>query len=465
MKTTYDLAVVGGGPGGYVAAIRGAQLGMSVALVEKEATLGGTCLNLGCIPSKALLESSELYAAALHKFSAHGIRFQGLDLDLEQLQQRKEKIVSDLTSGLNTLVRKNKIDRLRGHGRLRSPGKIVISGDDGGEIGASSIIIATGSRPVDLPSLPFDGRLVVSSTEALCFGTVPKRLAVVGAGAIGLELGSVWSRLGSEVTVLELLPQICPASDRQMCTLLQRTLVKQGLAFKLEVKVEGADVGTDVVDLRYRTARGQQERLTCDRVLVAVGRRPCVDDLGLDSAGIVIDERGRIAVDQQLRTNVDGIYAIGDVVRGPMLAHKAEEEGIAAAETIAGKPGHVNYEAIPAVVYTWPELAEVGLTEEAAKSRGLDYKVGRYAFAANGRARSLGETEGMVKLIADARTDRLLGAQIVGPRASELIAELVLSIEFSAAAEDIARTCHAHPTLSEVVKEAALAVGGRLIHG
>ena len=465
---TFDTAVIGAGPGGYVAAIRAAQLGQKTCLVEAR-DLGGTCLNVGCIPSKALLESSELYSVARNKFAEHGIQAEPVGLDLKQMMKRKTKIVGELVGGLKMLMKKNKITVYNGRGRLKSASEVVVEPVDGGSgkaetFSAKSIVLATGSAPIELPFLLFDGTHVVSSTEALSFDRVPEHLVVVGAGAIGLEMGSVWARLGAKVTVLERLPRIVPAADAEMAKALQKSLAKQGLNFELGCEVKGADVDRGQVKLHYTDTKGEAQELICDRVLVAVGRRPVSNDLGLEEVGVTI-ERGRVVVDEHFRTSVNSIYAIGDVVRGPMLAHKAEDEGVAVAEIIAGKPGHVNYHAIPNVVYTWPELAEVGLSEEAAKEAGHKVKVGRYRFAANGRAKTLGDTEGLVKLIAEAETDQLLGAHIVGPRGSDMIAELVIAMEFSASAEDVARTTHAHPTLAEIVKEAALAVDARPIHG
>ena len=463
---SYDVIVIGAGPGGYVAAIRAAQLGLRTALVEKDESLGGTCLNVGCIPSKALLESSELFHMARHAFSDHGIEPASVKLNLPQMMARKASIVKELTDGIGMLMKKNKVDVLRGRGVLKGAGRVEVeAGGKSQSYGASHVVLAMGSVPVELPFLKFDGRRVITSTEALALDEVPQHLVVVGAGAVGLEMGSVWSRLGAKVTVVELLPRVAPFADAQMSTLLERALKAQGLAFKLGAKVTGAEVLEDGVALKVENAKGEMEAVACDRVLVAVGRKPCTGTAGLAEAGVALDDKGRIAVDDGFATSVAGVYAIGDLVRGPMLAHKASEEGSAVAERIAGKPGHVNYDAIPNVVYTAPELACVGLTEEQVKAAGTPYKVGKFYFKANGRAKSLGETDGMVKLIAHADTDRLLGAHIVGPRASELIGELVVATEFKASAEDVALTSHAHPTLSEAIKEAALAVHKRAIHG
>jgi dihydrolipoamide dehydrogenase len=463
----YDLVVVGAGPGGYVAAIRAAQLGMRVACVEKRATLGGTCLNVGCIPSKALLDSSELYHLAKERFSRHGIKVGDLGLDLAAMLARKDKVVKELTDGLRGLFRKNKIDTVSGTGRLASPTAVAVRKSEGGEVTLETrhILLATGSEPIALPFLPFNGRTVVSSTEALAFDKVPGHLLVVGGGYIGLELGSVWHRLGAKVTVVEFLPRIVPMADVEVGTLLFKSLVKQGLEFHLETKVTGAKVQGDRVAVTAEAKGGQALSFDCDRVLVSVGRRAYVEGLGLAEAGVAYDPKtNKVAVNHSFRTNVPTISAIGDLIDGPMLAHKAEDEGVACAEILAGKAGHVNYETIPSVIYTWPEMASVGITEEQAKERGLAYKVGKFPFLASGRAKAMDESEGLVKVIADAGTDRVLGVHIVGPRASDLIAEAVTTMEFAGSAEDIARICHAHPTLSEAVKEAALAVERRAIH-
>jgi len=462
---TFDLIVIGAGPGGYVAAIRAAQLGMKTALVEKDAALGGTCLNVGCIPSKALLESSEQFHAAGHAFAAHGITAENVKIDLAAMMARKTTVVKTLTDGVATLMKKNKVTVVRGLARLSGPGKVSVTVDGATtEYGTKFVLIATGSVPVQLPFLPFDGERVVTSTEALSFTEVPKRLAVIGAGAVGLELGSVWNRLGSQVTVVELLPNITPFADTMASKFLQRALAAQGMEIKLQHKVTGAEVGPSGVVLKVEDPKGQPLTVEADKVLVSVGRKPCTDTAGLREAGIVFDGP-RVAIDDHFRTNLEGVYAIGDVVRGPMLAHKAEEEGIAAVEIMAGKAGHVNYDVIPNVVYTHPELAMVGITEEQAKAEKVPVKVGRFYFAANGRALSLGETDGLCKVVAHAETDRLLGVHIVGVRASDMIAEAAAFLEFKASAEDVARTCHAHPTLSEILKEACMAVDKRAIHG
>ncbi|MDX1762707.1 MAG: dihydrolipoyl dehydrogenase [bacterium] len=462
---TFDVAVLGAGPGGYVAAIRAAQLGLKVALVEKEAALGGTCLRVGCIPSKALLESSGLYAKARNGLGDHGLVFEQVSLDLAALMRRKDTVVEQLTGGVAGLMKKNKVTVVHGVGRFDGPKRIVVEGEgDAATVEADHIIVATGSEPVDLPGLPFDGTRIVSSTEALAFEAVPEKLVVVGAGAVGLELGAVWSRLGAQVTVVELLGRIVPFADKMVASVLQRALKAQGLDFRLNTKVTGAEVTDTGVRATLENEKGEQEVIDCNRILVAVGRRPCLEGVGLDAVGVTLDEKGRIGVNEKLETSAAGVYAIGDLVAGPMLAHKAEDEGIAVAERIAGLPGHVNYDVIPSVVYTEPELAQVGITEEEAKEQGIACKVGRFYFRANGRALASGETEGLVKMIAAEKSDRLLGVHIVGNHASELIAEAVVAMEFGASSEDLARIVHAHPTLSEVVRESALAVDNRAIH-
>jgi dihydrolipoamide dehydrogenase len=469
MAERFDLIVIGGGPGGYVAAIRAAQLGKSVALVEKRPTLGGTCLNVGCIPSKALLDSSELYAQLRTHAGRHGIQVGDARIDLAAMMARKDEVVKGLTQGVAYLMKKNKITVFSGAGRLAGPGeddwqRVSVKGGKDESLEAKAVLLATGSEAVSLPSLPFDGTFIVSSTEALAFDKVPHHLIVVGAGYIGLELGSVWSRLGAKVTVLEFLPRILPLSDGETAELLQRSLVKQGLTFHLETKVTRAGTqGGEVVV--HATSKGRELEFRGDRVLVAVGRRPYTTGLGLAEAGVTMDEKtGKVPVGDNFETNVPGIYAIGDLIDGPMLAHKASEDGVAFAEHLAGLKAHVNYDTVPSVIYTWPELASVGPTEEQIKSSGQEYRVGRFPFSANPRARCMDEPEGLVKVIADARTDRLLAVHILGPRASDLIAEAVTVMEFGGSAEDIGRICHAHPTLSEAVKEAALAVDRRAIH-
>jgi dihydrolipoamide dehydrogenase len=465
MTNTYDLVVIGAGPGGYVAAIRAAQLGLKVACVEKRASLGGTCLNVGCIPSKALLQSSEKFAEASHGLERHGISAGKPKLDVAAMQANKDKIVSENTSGVAFLFRKNKVTAITGAARIRGRGKVEVDSGKPQTLEAKNILIATGSEPVPLPNVPVDEKRIVSSTGALCLDAVPKRLVVVGGGYIGLELGSVWRRLGSEVTVVEFLDRIVPAMDREIGQQLHRTLEKQGLKFRLATKVVGAEANKSGVTLRIAgAANGKTETLDCDVVLVAIGRRPHSDGLGLMEAGVAVDNAGRIAIDSNFRTSVEGIYAIGDVVAGPQLAHKASDEGIAVAEILAGQAGHVNYDAIPAVVYTAPEVASVGKTEEELKEAGVLYKVGKFPFTANPRARILGATEGMVKILADAKTDRILGCHIIGAEAGNMIHEAVVAMEFGASAEDLARICHAHPTLNEAVHEAAMAAGARAIH-
>jgi dihydrolipoamide dehydrogenase len=441
MADSFDLVIIGAGPGGYVCAIRAAQLGLKTALVEKRHALGGTCLNVGCIPSKALLESSELFEAAQRHSADHGIVLSEVKLDLEAMLARKGGIVKELTDGVAMLMKKNKITVLNGRGTVTAPGRVTVSGDGGDtEVEGRSICLAMGSEAIELPFLPFDGEKIVSSTEALDFSSVPKSLVVIGAGAVGLELGSVWRRLGSKVTVVEMLPTITPFADKAMAKALQRSLAGQGMEFRLESKVTAGKVLKKSVKLTTENAKGESEGISCDKVLVAVGRRPLSEGAGLDTVGVALDEAGRVAVDEHLRTNIDGIFAIGDLVRGPMLAHKAEDEGVAVAEQLAGMPGHVNYEVIPNVVYTEPELAMVGRTEAELKDAGVKFASGRFMFRANGRAKSLGQQDGMVKILADKETDQILGVHMVGPRVSELIAEAAVAMEFSASAEDLARS-------------------------
>jgi dihydrolipoamide dehydrogenase len=463
----YDLVVIGAGPGGYVAAIRAAQLGMRVACVEKRPTLGGTCLNIGCIPSKALLDSSELYHLAKERFGRHGIKTGEVGLDLGAMLARKDKVVKELTDGVRFLFRKNKVEPIFGVGRITSPTSVAVRTNEGLEttLQAKHILIATGSEPIALPFLPFDGKAVVSSTEALSFERVPEHLIVVGGGYIGLELGSVWRRLGAKVSVIEFLPRILPLADIEAGNLLFKSLAKQGLEFYVDTKVTGAKVESGRCAVTAQAKDGKTLSFTCDRVLVSVGRRAYTEGLGLTELGVKVDPKtGKVATDRNFRTNIPSILAIGDVIDGPMLAHKAEDEGIACVELLAGKAGHVDYDTIPSVVYTWPEMASVGITEEQAKERKLDYRLGKFPFLANGRAKAMDEAEGLVKIIADAKTDRVLGVHIVGPRASDMIAEAVTTMEFAGSAEDIARISHAHPTLSEAFREAALAVERRAIH-
>ena len=460
----YDLVVIGAGPGGYVAAIRAAQLGMRVACVEKDKALGGTCLNIGCIPSKALLDSSELYHQARHGLGAHGIKVGGVELDLAAMMARKDRVVRGLTQGVASLFKKNKVAWVTGAARLAGAGRVVVRGQDGEQtLETARVLIASGSAPVSLRSLPFDGERIVSSTEALSLPRVPGRMLVIGAGAVGLELGSVWSRLGAEVTVVEIVDRILPGMDRGMSTQLQRALERQGLAFRLESEARSAARTERGVRVAL-ASKGSTADVEVDVVLVAVGRRAYTEGLGVRELGLAVDERGRLVVNERFETSVQGVFAIGDVIAGPMLAHKASEEGVIAVECMAGQPAHVNYDAIPNIVYTWPELASVGLSEEEAAARGLAVAVGTFPFVANGRARCMNETDGGVKVLADARTDRIVGLHILGPRASDLIAEAALAMEFDASAEDVARSVHAHPTLPEAVKEAALAVGKRAIH-
>ena len=469
-QTHFDLVVIGGGPAGYVAAIRAAQLGMKTACIDKRKTFGGTCLNVGCIPSKALLDSSEHFYFAKTKLQKHGIVVGEVKLDLDQMMKRKDAVVRQLVNGIGGLFKKNKIEGFSGKGTLVSAKgaekKIEVETENGKvTITASKVLIATGSEASSLPFLPFDGKKVLSSTEALELTAVPKHLVVIGGGVIGLEMGSVWLRLGAKVTVVEFTDRICPTVDKQAGNELYKALVKQGMEFKLSTKCTGATAkGEWMLVQTEDIATGTKTQLECDKILVATGRRPFTDGLGLDKVGIKTDKQGRVQVNDHYETEVPGVYAVGDVIQGPMLAHKAEEEGIAAVELMAGQKGHVNYDAIPNVIYTWPEVATVGYSEEELKAKGIEYKIGSFPFLANGRAKAMEESEGFVKILADKTTDRLLGMHIVGPWASDLIMEAVSVIEFGGSAEDIARTCHPHPTLSEVVKEAALAVDKRQIH-
>jgi dihydrolipoamide dehydrogenase len=456
----HDLIVIGAGPGGYVAAIRAAQLGLDVACIEDEEALGGTCVRVGCIPSKALLEASERYHAAGHDLADFGVKVSGVELDLERMLARKTKVVSQNTNGVAYLFKKNKITRYRGHGRITGPGRVVVEGQDANELEAKHVLIATGSSVAPLRGVELDGDRIGTSTEALSYPEVPKHLVVIGAGYIGLELGSVWNRLGAQVTVLEYLERILPGMDSDIAEEAEKIFTKQGIAFRLGSKVTGTRREGDKV---FVSVEGQPD-IECDRVLVSVGRVPNTTGLGLDSVGIELDPRGRIPIDDHFRTYVAGFYAIGDVVRGPMLAHKAEEEGVACVEHIVTGYGHVNYDAIPGVVYTHPEIASVGKTEDELKAANVPYKKGVFPFTANGRARAIGATEGRVKILAHQETDRILGVHIIGAHAGDLIAEAVAAIEFGASSEDIARTSHAHPTLAEIVKEAAFAVSGRAIH-
>jgi dihydrolipoamide dehydrogenase len=467
MADIYDLVVIGTGPGGYVCAIRAAQLGMKVAVVEKRATHGGTCLNVGCIPSKALLHASELYEEAGHAMPAMGIKVKP-ELDLATMQQFKAEGVDGNVKGVEFLLKKNKIDAVHGAGRIIAPGKIAVAPVNGGEprtLTTKTIVIATGSDVARLPGIEIDEKRVVSSTGALDLPEVPKKLLVVGAGIIGLELGSVWRRLGAEVTVVEFLDRIVPGIDGEVAKQFQRLLAKQGITFKLGHKVTSVVPNGSAVTATIEPAQGgEKETLETDVVLVSIGRVPYTDGLGLETVGVRLDNRRRVVVDESYATNVPGIYAIGDVIHGPMLAHKAEDEGIAVAEILAGQSGHVNYDVIPNVIYTYPEVAAVGKTEEELKEAGIAYNVGKFPFTANGRAKANRQTEGFVKVLADAKTDRVLGVHILGPDAGTMIAEAAVLMEFGGSAEDLARTCHAHPTLPEAVKEAALAVDKRAIH-
>jgi dihydrolipoamide dehydrogenase len=463
----YDLVVIGAGPGGYVAAIRASQLGLKAACVDKRAALGGACLNVGCIPSKVLLHSSERYEDAKERLADHGIRISGIELDLGAMMARKEKVVADLTKGIEFLLKKNKVDRIVGTATIAAPGEVLVSRNDGTNetLTTRNILIATGSESSTLEGVEVDEKRVVSSTGALSLESVPEKLIVIGAGVIGLELGSVWSRLGAEVTVVEYLDHILPGMDREISRQAQRVFKRQGLQFKLSQKVTSASVGGQGVLLNVEpVAGGDAEELAADVVLLAIGRRPYTEGLGLGELGVTLDERGFIEVDDRFETRVPGIYAIGDCIPGPMLAHKAGEEASICAEILAGQSGHIDYDRVPGVVYTWPEIASVGKTEEALKEQGVSYKVGKFPFSANSRGRATGDTDGVVKILADETTDRVLGVHILGPLAGDLISEAVIAMEFGASAEDIARSCHAHPSMGEAMGEAALAVAGRAIH-
>ncbi len=462
MSIQHDLVIIGAGPGGYVAAIRAAQLGMNVACIEKESALGGTCLRVGCIPSKALLESSELYEQTREHLSERGIHVGQVSLDLTKMLEQKDSVVSTLTRGIDGLFKKNKITRYFGHGRISGPGQVQVKASDGKteDLQAKHILIATGSYAATLPGVELDGERVVTSTEALNFSNVPDKLIVIGGGVIGLEMGTVWRRLGSQVVVLEYLDRILPGMDNEMAKQALKIFKSQGLEFHLGVKVTGVKTTRKYCEVAIE----DHAPMRADRVLVAVGRRPNTRDLGLESVNIETDPRGFISVNDHFQTTAKGVYAIGDVIGGAMLAHKAEEEGIACVERLATGYGHLNYDAIPAVVYTSPEIASVGKSEEELKQAGIEYRKGTFPFAANGRARAIGHTEGMVKILADAQTDRILGAHIIGPHAGDLIAEIAVAIEFHASAEDLARSSHAHPTLAETIKEAAFAVAQRTIH-
>ncbi|WP_342164933.1 dihydrolipoyl dehydrogenase [Methylobacterium sp. SD21] len=464
---SYDLVVIGTGPGGYVCAIRAAQLGLRTAVVEKRATHGGTCLNIGCIPSKALLHASEAFEEASKHFGDLGIDVGTPKLDLKKMMSFKADGVAGNTKGVEFLLKKNKVETFHGTGRIAGAGRVEVLSEDGGNqmLETKNIVIATGSDVANLPGITVDEKVVVSSTGALELDRVPKKLLVIGAGVIGLELGSVWRRLGAEVTVVEYLDRILPGMDGEVGKQFQRILGKQGMEFKLSTKVTGVEVGKKGATVTVQPAAGgEAETLQADVVLVCIGRVPYTEGLGLENAGVQKDDKGRIHVDSHFATNVTGIYAIGDVIAGPMLAHKAEDEGVAVAEILAGQSGHVNYAVIPNVVYTFPEVASVGRTEEELKKDGIAYNAGKFPFTANGRAKANGTTDGFVKVLADAQSDRVLGVHIVGADAGNLIAEVAVAMEFGASSEDIARTCHAHPTLTEAVKEAALAVNKRAIH-
>ncbi|MBV2141968.1 dihydrolipoyl dehydrogenase [Falsochrobactrum sp. TDYN1] len=467
---SYDVVVIGTGPGGYVAAIKAAQLGLSVAVIEKRKTFGGTCLNIGCIPSKALLHASEIFAEAGHSFETLGVEVGTPKLNLDKMLAHKDNTVKANVQGIEFLFKKNKITPYIGTGKVVAKGKVSVTAEDGKvtEIEAKNIIIATGSDVAGIPGVDvaFDEKVIVSSTGALSFDKVPGHMVVVGGGVIGLELGSVWARLGAKVTVVEYLDKVLGAMDGEVSKQFQRLLEKQGIAFKLGAKVTGVEkAGKNGAKVTFEPVKGGDvQTLDADVVLVSTGRRPYTDGLGLQEAGVVVDDRGRVAIDDHWRTNVEGIYAIGDVVQGPMLAHKAEDEGVAVAEIIAGQAGHVNFDVIPSVVYTQPEVASVGKTEEELKTAGVEYKVGKFPFTANGRARSMLQSDGFVKILADKATDRVLGAHILGYNAGEMIHELAVLMEFGGSSEDLARTCHAHPTMSEAVRESAMATYAKPIH-
>ena len=460
-KNKVDLIVIGAGSGGYVAAIRAAQLGLSVLCIEKRKTLGGTCLNVGCIPSKALLYSSHKFEEAGHLLADHGVKIEKLSLDLKKMMERKERVVEQLTGGIDYLFKKNKVQHAVGEAQILSAEEVKVNGETWK---TKNILIATGSESTSVPGITIDEKKIVSSTGGLNLDHVPEKLVVIGGGYIGLEMGSVWNRLGSKVTVIEFMDRLVPAMDHEMGAALMKALTKQGINFKLSTKVTEIKEEKDKLILNLEDASGNKENLEANTVLVAAGRRPYTQGLGLEKIGVALNEKGFIVVNDRYETSVSGVYAIGDVIPGPMLAHKAEEEGIAAVEIIAGQAGHVNYGAIPAVIYTHPEVASVGKTEEELKAEERLYKIGKFPFLANSRAKAIGDTEGFVKILADSLTDQVLGVHIIGPDAGTLIAEAVLGMEFSASAEDIARTCHAHPTLNEAVKEAAMAVDGRAIH-
>jgi dihydrolipoamide dehydrogenase len=462
MSETFDVVVIGSGPGGYVCAIRAAQLGLKTACIEKDKTLGGTCLNVGCIPSKALLSVSEKYEHAAHQFASLGIDVGTPKIDLGKMMAHKDKVVAANTQGIGFLFKKNKVTHIVGTGIIKSAGIVEVNGQT---INAKNIVIATGSESTPLPGIAVDEKQIVTSTGALSLEKIPTTMAVIGGGVIGLEMGTVWQRLGTKVTVIEFMDRIMPGMDLELSKEMKKILTKQGMEFKLATKVTSAQPGKGKVTLSLEPAAGgAAEKLEVETVLLSIGRRPYTQGLGLDKAGVKIDNRGRVEIDDHFQTSVKGIYAIGDVVRGAMLAHKAEDEGVVVAEIIAGQTGHINYDAIPSVVYTFPEVASIGASEEQLKEKNIAYKTGKFPFMANGRARAMAATDGFVKILADAKTDRVLGCHIIGAEAGTLIAELALAMEFGASSEDIARTCHAHPTLNEAVKEAALAVDGRPIH-
>jgi dihydrolipoamide dehydrogenase len=466
MAETYDLIVIGGGPGGYVAAIRAAQLGLKTACVEKRRTLGGTCLNVGCIPSKALLHNSHLYSEAAHEFKERGIEVGTVKLNLKKLMANKDNIVNDLTKGIEFLFKKNKIDYLQGLGTIEKPGTVVVTnGKKKTTYETNNIVIATGSDSAPLPGVEVDQKQIVTSTGALSLAKVPKHMAIIGGGVIGLEIGSIWARFGAKITVVEFLDRILPTNDGEVSKQFQRILKKQQFEFRLSTQVIGVKkTKPGVILTMVPAAGGEEETINADVVLLSIGRTPYTEGLGLDTVGVETDARGVIQVDKHFQTNIAGIFAIGDCIPGPMLAHKAEDEGVVVAEILAGQSGQIDYDAIPGIVYTWPEVASVGKTEEQLKESGRAYKAGKFPFMANSRARCNGDTEGFVKLLADADTDEVLGCHIVGPDAGNLIQEIVTVIEFGGSAEDVARTCHGHPTLTEAVKEAALAIAGRPIH-
>ncbi len=467
MSDAYDLVVIGAGPGGYVAAIRAAQNGLKTACIDKRGALGGTCLNVGCIPSKALLHSTELYEMAHHDFDGLGIETKKVEMNIEKLMAYKTEVVDGLTGGIDFLFQKNKVTRIDGTATITAPGKVSVALNDGGaqELEAKNILIATGSEPASLPFIEIDEERVVSSTGALALPEVPKKMVMIGAGVIGLELGSVWARLGSQVTVIEFLDRITPGMDSEIAKQFQRTLKKQGFDFKLSTKVTGVERKGDSVTVTAEPVKGGDvESYEADVVLVAIGRKPYTDGLGLDAVGVKMTDRGVVEVDHNFKTNVDGIYAIGDVIPGPMLAHKAEDEGLAVADHLAGKWSHVNYGVIPGVIYTHPEVASVGKTEEELKEAGIAYTKGKFPFAANSRAKAIQQTEGFVKVLASKDTDLVLGVHIIGPGAGELIGEAGMAMELGASSEDMARTCHAHPTMSEAVKEAAMSTTGKPVH-